>query len=480
VGPVVVEGPESAAQDGPEVRLADAMEAAANEALLSPRVVDQRAFDELAAALQALMRQAASQGRGLAGTAAQVRLLGEQLRGLARDVQARTEGAGKVLPVLDAKLLQAQQVLHRVTGEAALQRARELRDAVLKELDATRGAIVQECVAAAASLARARIEQEAAGWTLSSPGCGNEASAAGATATTPDARACESRGLAETLAEASRRALDEVESGVAMAEARLSATQDATERLLAQAEAGQRSLEEAHLRAQVRTEATLADHQRRVEDVAGEIAAQLAALRQDARATVECAIGEVREAGARATRERGAGDQGTTPAPAGARAGADAQAEELRSATDDVALARDRAVERVLAAGDSTRRAIDDAIASALDRLGRATIDAREQARTLLGEAEEARRALRGTIDQANGARGDATGGSGGSGGNGMPTPDAGQLLMLGTQLHQMGAWLTQLLHAAQIEGARLGTLRMGAAWPEAAPSSTREAHARG
>jgi hypothetical protein len=118
------------------------LERAAEQVFLSPRVVDQRSFDELTGALQRIVREASAQGKSLTTTGEQVRAVSDQLRALMRELQQRTDAATKVLPLLEAQNKRVQELTTRVTHEAALSKAREVRDAVMKAVEEERAKII--------------------------------------------------------------------------------------------------------------------------------------------------------------------------------------------------------------------------------------------------------------------------------------------------------------------------------------------------
>ncbi|MCC6428474.1 MAG: hypothetical protein IT435_16855 [Phycisphaerales bacterium] len=78
---------------------------------ITPKVLDRRAFDELSAALRQLVRDAASQGQALHGTAGEVKAMGDSLREATRQLQARLEAALKVAPALDQRVAKAEQIV---------------------------------------------------------------------------------------------------------------------------------------------------------------------------------------------------------------------------------------------------------------------------------------------------------------------------------------------------------------------------------
>lgn len=138
---------EAAPPTAPPATRADALEAglerAAEQVFLSPRVVDQRSFDELSGTLQRVVREATAQGKSLLATGDQVRNVTDNLRALMRELQQRTDAATKVLPLMEAQAKRVQELTGRVTHEAALSKARDVRDAVMKAVDEERAKVVQ-------------------------------------------------------------------------------------------------------------------------------------------------------------------------------------------------------------------------------------------------------------------------------------------------------------------------------------------------
>ncbi len=112
---------------------------------VSPRVIDERAFEQLASTLKALSAEAAAQARSLSQASAGVQTLTDNLRALTKDIAARTEQAIKVLPLLESRVASAQSLVDRVTRDAAIAKAREARDAIAAEvLTQTQAAVAQQ------------------------------------------------------------------------------------------------------------------------------------------------------------------------------------------------------------------------------------------------------------------------------------------------------------------------------------------------
>jgi hypothetical protein len=134
----------------------------ASRVFVSPRVVDERAFDQLASTLRGLTNEAAQQARGLSQASDGVRTLSENLRGLTKDLTTRTEQAAKVLPLLETRVASAQQLVDRVTRDMAIVKAREARDAISAHIVEQTPQWKQEFVAQAKQAMLEQAEQEVA------------------------------------------------------------------------------------------------------------------------------------------------------------------------------------------------------------------------------------------------------------------------------------------------------------------------------
>lgn len=149
--PVSVEVPE------PRPIAAAPAEDAADRAFITPRIVDQRTFDELAGELRELMRAAGQQRTGLAQAAAEVTQAGGQLRQATKDLHTRLENAAKLLPALDTRVARAESTLDAATRELAA------RVAQVKELTSREVVVDAERIHTKVDeIAHARIEEMAA------------------------------------------------------------------------------------------------------------------------------------------------------------------------------------------------------------------------------------------------------------------------------------------------------------------------------
>lgn len=275
---------------------------AVEQVFLSPRVVDQRAFDEFAGQLSKLTKEAGKAGESLAITHGQVKALSDQLRGLMTDLTTKTDAAIKALPVIEAKAAKVQQLMTHVGNETAIAKARELRDSVAQELLAQRDglvrqlttelrdAVMRDLLADVQTHLQNQLQthlREHIAATINqsvTERVTDHLSRLPAPATPAplnlDTLALDTT-LRETIADANA-AIARFESGVRSVEQRLHATQSASDLIAHRAEQIEKSLEEAVLRATLKFESTISQSEQRTEAVASEIAEQLLALRADA------------------------------------------------------------------------------------------------------------------------------------------------------------------------------------------------------
>lgn len=318
-GSVAAPAPAALVEARPEPRpdfRADPVERSLHQAVeqvfLSPRVIDQRAFDEFAGQLSKLTKEAGKAGESLAITHGQVKALSDQLRGLTSDLTTKTDAAIKALPVIEAKAAKVQQLMAHVGNETAIAKARELRDSVAQELLAQRDGLVRQLTtelresvmrdlladvqtqlqAQLQSQLQAQLREQIAA-TIDqsiSERVNDHLSRLPTSAVTPPAQLQSSLNLdtlaldttlRETIADANA-AIARFESGVRSVEQRLDAARVTGEHIAQRAEQMEKSLEEAVLRATMKVESTISQSEQRTEAVASEIAEQLLALRADA------------------------------------------------------------------------------------------------------------------------------------------------------------------------------------------------------
>lgn len=87
---------------------------------LTPRVVDQRAFEEYSASLKELIREASGRGQALRAAVGDVKVLGDNLRQATKEITGRLETAVKVMPTLEQRLGKAEQVLQLASDRTRL------------------------------------------------------------------------------------------------------------------------------------------------------------------------------------------------------------------------------------------------------------------------------------------------------------------------------------------------------------------------
>lgn len=107
----------------------------AEEIFLSPRVVDERSFDEFASTLRGLVSQAQSQSAALVSSTGEVKALGDELRGASKELWTRVEAAAKVVPGIDQRVAKAEKILATVNQDltARLEQYREIAAGSLDE-----------------------------------------------------------------------------------------------------------------------------------------------------------------------------------------------------------------------------------------------------------------------------------------------------------------------------------------------------------
>lgn len=115
-----------------------------DEVFLSPRVVDQRAFEEFSSVLKGLVEDASNQSRLLVNTSGEVKRLGEHLREATRELQGKVDTAVRVVPTIDSRVAKAEAILERTTTELAT-KEQQVRELVARETVIDK-AMVQELV----------------------------------------------------------------------------------------------------------------------------------------------------------------------------------------------------------------------------------------------------------------------------------------------------------------------------------------------
>lgn len=168
----------------------------AEDIFLSPRVVDERSFDEFASTLRGLVSQAQSQSAALVSSTSEVKALGDELRGASKELWTRVEAAAKVVPGIDQRVAKAEKILATVSQDltARLEQYREIAAGSLDEASITEKARAS-ARATIELLARTELDPRAT-----------------AAATTLDAAANAAREMIEKMRAAAEQSLQEREA----------------------------------------------------------------------------------------------------------------------------------------------------------------------------------------------------------------------------------------------------------------------------
>jgi uncharacterized phage infection (PIP) family protein YhgE len=255
------------------------LEATLDQVFITPRVVDERAFEELSGSLKGLVKDALTQSRALITTTGEVKLLSDQLREATRELQSRVETAAKVVPTLDSRVTRAEQLLER-TGKELAAKVTEVResaaravtldrDRIEKQVRDQAAAILEQAVAEQVNLLRAKI-----GAAVQESQAQAEAQAAAIVDRLDDAR----RRLDAELGHAESRARGIFEG----LESALGAVEKRSAKAAEQAIAAQAALDASALDAGVRLGAAVAEADRRAEVICGQAEGRMAELRRAA------------------------------------------------------------------------------------------------------------------------------------------------------------------------------------------------------
>lgn len=99
--------------------MSNAIEELAGRVFVSPRVVDQRTFDELSMAMKGLLKEAAGQGRVLVNGVAEVKGLSEHVKSDAKELQAKCDAVSRVVQGADQRIAKLESVLSVVSADVA-------------------------------------------------------------------------------------------------------------------------------------------------------------------------------------------------------------------------------------------------------------------------------------------------------------------------------------------------------------------------
>jgi hypothetical protein len=127
------------------------LDATLDQVFLTPRVIDERSYEELAGSLRTLMKDAAGQSRALITTTGEVKLLGDQLREATQQLQAKVDTAVRVIPTLDQRVAKAEALLE-VTGKELQTRVTQMQEVAANAVPMERERIATQLRAEAARL----------------------------------------------------------------------------------------------------------------------------------------------------------------------------------------------------------------------------------------------------------------------------------------------------------------------------------------
>jgi hypothetical protein len=132
-----------------------------DKVFITPRVVDEVAFDDLASSLKSLVKDAGAQSRALIETTGEVKLLGDQLREATRELQTRVDTAARVIPTLDQRVAKAEQLLDLTGRELAL-KVSEMREVATKGITIDRDRIEAQVRSETAVLVEQVLQEQVA------------------------------------------------------------------------------------------------------------------------------------------------------------------------------------------------------------------------------------------------------------------------------------------------------------------------------
>jgi chromosome segregation ATPase len=240
-----------------------------DEVFLSPRVIDERSYEELAGSLRALMKDAAGQSRALAGTTAEVKLLGDQLREATAQLKAKVETAARVIPTLDQRVAKAEALLE-VTGKELAGKVAAMQEAAARAVPIERERIAAQLRAEAGRL-RERLESEletARKQAAEQSGAIMSLIAGAQSELEKSINAFEERSWALTKkVEEGLARLEELTARVTEACARAEAAHEKLDGLAGRAESAQSALESTVTEAGVRLGAGMSEAERRAETI---------------------------------------------------------------------------------------------------------------------------------------------------------------------------------------------------------------------
>lgn len=88
-----------------------------DQIFVTPRIVDQKSFEQFSETLKGIVRDAAGQSRTLLAATTEVKSLGDHLRTASKELQGRVETAVRVIPTIDQRIQRADSLVEQITKD---------------------------------------------------------------------------------------------------------------------------------------------------------------------------------------------------------------------------------------------------------------------------------------------------------------------------------------------------------------------------
>lgn len=129
---------------------------ATDQVFLTPRIVDQKAFEQFSETLKGLVRDAAGQSRTLLATTTEVKSLGDHLRTASKELQGRVETAVRVIPTIDQRVQRAEALAEQI-GKELSAKEREVQSLVQTEVTIDPARVREQVEGVVASMISERL-----------------------------------------------------------------------------------------------------------------------------------------------------------------------------------------------------------------------------------------------------------------------------------------------------------------------------------
>lgn len=107
---------------------------ASEQIFVTPRIVDQKTFEQFSETLKGIVRDAAGQSRTLLAATTEVKSLGDHLRTASKELQGRVETAVRVIPTIDQRVQRAEVLADQISKDLT---AKEERVQALVQTEVT-------------------------------------------------------------------------------------------------------------------------------------------------------------------------------------------------------------------------------------------------------------------------------------------------------------------------------------------------------